>query len=163
MKVRFQKILDFFITFTVWAFFAHIAIHSLGHALATELLGGTATVRFQGVFAEMVTPIGLSPAEYQIMAFSGGLFAALAMGLLWWRARASPTHWDLDDEVVLASFAGMHLLYGIVEGTTLGATGYMGVVPQSFMILAPLAMAVGFLTPLFLYIFKVADWLMEGS
>jgi len=158
-----QKIIDLIITFGVWAIFAHIAIHGLGHALATELLGGEATVKYQGFWAEFVTPVGLSPGEYQIMAFSGGLFVALGMGLLWWRARKSPTLWDLDDELTLACLGGMHLLYGVAEGATLGVWGYRGIVPQSFMILAPIAMATGFLIPLFLYLPKIANWLKGGK
>jgi len=158
-----NKILDLIITFVVWAAFISIPIHELGHHLATVLQGGTATIQYQGFWAGFTYTEGLSPGEYQIMAFSGGLFAALIMGLLWWRARTSPTWWDTDDLVVLACLGGMQMLYGLVEGATLGVWGYRGIVPQSFVILAPVAMAAGFLIPLFLYLPKIADWLKGGE
>jgi|GEM_PF-2895780 len=157
-----NKILDFLITFGIWAVAIMIPVHELGHHLVTILQGGTATIQYQGFWAGLTYVEGLSPGEYQIMAFSGGLFAALIMGLLWWRARKSPTQWDLDDEVAMACFGGMQLLYGLAEGATLGVWGYFGMVPQSFMIAAPIAMAAGFLIPLFCYMFKIADWMKAG-
>jgi len=154
-----NKILDFFITFSVWLIIA-VAIHELGHHLATQLLGGDAYIVYQGFWAGLTYTEGLSPREYEIVAYSGGLFAALMMGLLWWRARTSPTLWDLDDEVILASFGGMQLLYGLVEGATLGAALR---ITQGYMIMMPIAMVAGFLIPLLLYLPQIASWLQGES
>lgn len=154
-----QKIIDFFITFGVWAVFLHIPVHGLGHHIATWLQGGTTKIEYLGFWAEFAVIEGLSGGAFQLAYFSGGLIVALAAGLLWWRARKSPTLWDLDDEVTLACLGGLHLLYGLAEGVTLGATPQM---VQQFNILAPIAMAVGFMVPLFLYIPRIARWLREA-
>lgn len=145
-----NKVLDLVITFAVWSTIM-VAIHALGHHIATWLQGGTATVTFFGIWADRTHIQGLSPSESQIVYFAGGLFTALVMGLLWWRARTSPGWVDLDDEGVLGILAAAQLGYGLAEGFTLGTSG--------FVVAGPLIIAIFMFPVLIYYSLKWAKWL----
>lgn len=99
-NMKLQKIFDLIITFGVWILFLLIGVHEMGHALVANLYKVPYAVTFGIGYGQLVA------SEYGFWIYpAGGLLAAFISGLLWWRAKVSPTNWDMDDEAVLAVVA----------------------------------------------------------
>lgn len=146
--MNYQKLLDLAITFIVWAFVS-LPIHEYGHWLGGQLTGVPLSIEYRGLEGYAISADG----QYNLFTYlGGGLFAAMAFALLWWRARASPTEWDLDDEFVLAIMGAGQIGMALAEG---GAYLYGWPIMKAEMI-GGLVLALGASV---WYVRRIARWL----
>ena len=145
-----QKLLDFGITCTIYCLFGML-VHQWSHLCVAQLMGVQGYVRYEWMFGGEFWATSWHPQGW-IILLSGGLGSAIVLGLLWWRARVSPTKWDLDDESMLALWGLTQLGQAIAE-LRIGFPDY------------PLIMvcAAGSATFIWLccYMSSILDWLLE--
>jgi len=108
-----HKAVDFLISLAVYYILAVFA-HEAFHYIACKALGGDGYITFPGIIAGYFYPTVLPPHSW-IVGLAGGLGAGFLMLLLWWRARTTPTAWDLDEEFACALVGSTQIGYAIFE------------------------------------------------
>lgn len=153
-----QKIIDLVIAAGVW-FFVVTAMHELCHYLAVTWQGGEAYLTMRGFWAGYAefTGIPYHSHELVIVYAAGGIGTAILLGLLWWRARMTPSLWDLNHEAVLGVLVAIQLGLGIGEIAL--ADPIRG--GQMFAIMSPLLVALFAIPVMIYYAVQIGKWLRK--
>jgi len=150
-EIVLHKLIDLLVCFVVWFTVIPLAVHEFFHSLMNQILGGSGYVYFNFIFSGyMVADVWGEPKW--LVYWAGGIGTALVAGLLWWRAKVSPTKWDLDDEFVLAMVLGWQIGYSFSE-IMLYYWGWSAYWIGQFI---PF---IAIVIPIIIYLPKVLDWL----
>mgnify|MGYP001559379411 CR=1 FL=1 len=132
MRLFFHKWLDTILAIVVWQLVS-LPIHELGHEIGARLAGlpaGYATYNLSLWQGRHNLPRGTEASDFQTVIWfaGGGVFTALLTGLLWWRARTTPTRWDLNHEMALAMVWVGEAAYAVGEATRWEYKGWLSLV-----------------------------------